>query len=310
MHKGIPVKRNTFLAMFLIMINVWIFLLAPAAILALEASPALLWSIIPCILTTNTQWYLMHEAFHHGLHPNHRTNEVFGRSLSIAFFAPFTLVRFGHMMHHRFNGSLFDRPDLYGPNDNRLAAWVGYYFQLLGGMYLQELLSCAVFILGRKALGAVIDRYLDSNNAVSAEVAKLCRAHFLRDSVIRAMRRDGLISYTIIALSLAFYASAGLWWIPIAMILVRAFLISFANNLPHYGTESSDVYYGMNMQVPAWISPLILNSNYHRIHHHHPTLPWPLLPEQMKRSQEIFDRPLLALAFSQLKGPRRVSVNT
>ncbi len=102
----------------------------------LAASPWWGLVLIPCALSTTTNWSLIHEAIHRLLAPNRRLNDVFGRALAVFFGSPFELLRFPHLEHHRLNGTIADRPEHY--EDTRLTrglAKLRYYPKLVMGIY-------------------------------------------------------------------------------------------------------------------------------------------------------------------------------
>jgi fatty acid desaturase len=51
------------------------------------------------------------------------------------------------------------------------------------------------------------------------------------------------------------------------------------------------------------LSVLILNFNFHRVHHRNPAVPWPKLSELFAEHADSFDRGLLTAAVNQLRGP-------
>jgi len=93
------------------------------------------------------------------------------------------------------------------------------------------------------------------------------------------------------------------WWILAIHFLIRAFCISFLDYLYHYGSPLGDRLHGYNLGLPQWLSPLILNFNYHGIHHRFPALPWRSLEWVFVNEQLVFDSDYLTQAVSQLRGP-------
>ena len=57
-------------------------------------------------------------------------------------------------------------------------------------------------------------------------------------------------------------------------LLARGFLISFLDNVYHYETPVSDVFYAKNLRLAAPLAKLLLNFNFHGIHHVNPAIPW------------------------------------
>lgn len=305
MHDHIPARRNRAIAMVLMGLNLWQFLFLPLLLWSELLSPVWLWTLAVCALTTPPLWYLIHEAFHHGFSPDRDENDTWGHALAMTFGGPYELLRFGHMMHHRFNGAVYDRPDLYDPDrTSRIRAWAGYYFQLLGGFYLQELLSFFIFFTSPRRIERTIDRMLDRDDPVEGQVATVARKTFLAPSLRVVLQRDGLAVYATLLISLLLYGQAGLWYMPLIILAVRALLVSLANNLPHYGTAGDDVRFGHNLRMPRWLGALLLNFNHHRTHHHHPNLPWSRLPDRTRQDGEQLEMPVMRALLAQFAGPR------
>ena len=302
MSQDIPQRRNIAIALALQLVH--LFQLAVLPLFLLPLSPWWLLALIPCALTTNPQWFLIHEAIHHGLSRDKELNDGFGRALCVTLTVPFEVVRFGHLMHHRFNGALVDRPDLFDPSrTSRVKAWVGYYVQLLGGFFLLEAASYAVFLLGPGAVGRVIDSRLDADDPAEAEMARLAQANLARPETVRTLRNDALTSYGLVALAFVLYGLQGFWWVPLCILLARGLLISTANNLPHYDQPTGDIKHGLNTRLPRWAEPLLLNFNHHRTHHHKPTVPWTQLPKATAERGDHMDIGYLRALLAQLKGP-------
>ena len=58
-----------------------------------------------------------------------------------------------------------------------------------------------------------------------------------------------------------------------------------------------------DMWLPRILSMLILDFNFHRIHHRNPAVPWPKLPGLFAADADRYDRGLLTAAVDQLRGP-------
>ena len=298
----IPVRRNTAAGSALLAVNIFQFLLLPG--LAALRGHGWLLLIAPAALTSNTLWYLMHEAFHRSLHPDPRANDAWGRVLSVAFGAPYEVVRFGHLMHHRFNGALIDRPDLYDSNrTGRLRACLGYYTQLLGGLYFSEFCSFALFLGGRRLIARLLDGYFDSADPAEREMGRLAKRTFLAPDVVSRMRLDGLACYGLLAVSFGLYARAGLWFVPLVILGLRGFFVSIANNVPHYAQPTDDVLHGLSVRMSPRLTALMLNFNHHHTHHYMPTAPWTELPRLHAERGERFDMHWLDATLIQLEGP-------
>ncbi len=303
MEERFPYRLNLALAAAGITVSFYRFFLLPLVLLPLH--PLWLLSLIPCAALANSHWFLIHETFHRGFHPRAAINDAAGRILSICFGAPFHVIRFGHLMHHRFNGALIDRTDLYVPGAaNGLWVRASYYLQLFGGLYLQEFFSAALFFCGKQTILAVISRLMQPQDEKSAEIKKFALSMFSRDGVIRSIRIDGCIMYAVFGASLICYGHY--WGWAVLLFFTRGFLVSFANNAAHYGTPRSDVSYALNLRLPLPLMLLYLNFYCHRCHHHNPTLPWTRLPSAMHQTGDTFDGAFIDAALAQLKGPLSV----
>lgn len=295
-------KLNMGLTVFAVGVSLYQFIVLP--VLLLPAHPLWLFSLIPCCLLSNSLWYLMHEAFHRNLHPDARANEAAGRLLAILFGAPYRVVKFGHLMHHRFNGSLVERPDLYDPARlSAAAAARRYYWGLCLGLYVKELLSGVLFcLLPQRFLAVVLSWLIAGDETAARELREAAGAQLAKRETRRAIRVDGLATCVLLAVSVACYGA--FWYVVPLILLLRGFLISFANNVPHYGTSTTDVNHALNVRLSRVTSAFYLHFNYHRVHHQDPRLPWTALPEAFERSGETFDVDLASAALRQFGGPR------
>lgn len=300
MPRPIPTKANLALTALLTLAAAWQLYILPLWLLPHGAWWLL--SLAPLALLANGHWFLTHEAFHFGLHPRREINDALGRWLAVLFGAPYDAVRFGHLMHHRFNGIIIDRPELYDPAETPgWAAWPAYYLQLFGGFYFQEMASYLLFIAGPGAMRAQLERMFDDRDPAQAEIKRLALKQLANPKAIRRGRLEAAGFAAMTALALWAY---GPWWPALAAVfLARAALISFANNLPHYGTSARDVRYGLNLREPAWLRALHLNFYHHRSHHHDPSVPWIRLPAAHAAAGEQFDLTVWRAARAQLRGP-------
>ena len=81
------------------------------------------------------------------------------------------------------------------------------------------------------------------------------------------------------------------------------FLISFMDNVYHYGTRLHATVSGHNLRLPRILSTFVLNFNLHRVHHLSPKVPWTQLPAVFAERSEKFDRGFFSAAINQLYGP-------
>ncbi len=128
----------------------------------------------------------------------------------------------------------------------------------------------------------------------------LMRSLMQRDS-LKEMRADGLATVAMFAVS--FYCYGRYWPFLLIALLFRALLISFLDNVYHYGTSVNDILWAENLRLPQWISGLLLHFNLHGIHHNNPALPWTVLPRIFREKSMAFDGDYFSAAARQLAGP-------
>jgi fatty acid desaturase len=300
MQRPIRATLNAALVGLTAFLHVLQFILLPLWLVPHHALWLLL--LVPCALFSNILWYLVHEGFHQNLHPLPRLNNAYGHVLAVAFGAPFHVLRFGHLMHHRFNGALIDRPDLFDPGrESRRRATIRYYFNLCGGFYLQEVLSACVFLLPRSVIRKAVAALLRKADPEALEIGRLACDVMLRPKIARSCRVDAACTWALVVIGV--WAYGGYAYTLVVAAAARAFLVSVANNLPHYGTPPHDRLYAMNFSLPWPFNIMLLNFNCHRVHHHDPLLPWNLLPAAMQAAGDRFDITCLRALVQQFRGP-------
>jgi len=300
MPRDIRSRTNLALVFFALLLHGGVFLAAPLVLL--PRSPLYGLFLIPVVLHTLPLWYLAHEAFHRNLHPHARANDLLGRLLGVLFGAPFGPLRFGHLMHHRYNGAPIDRPDLYDPRrTGRLEATVRYFLNLCGGFYLLELLSGPAALLPRPLWRRLIERQSRRAGAEEREILQALAETVSRPAVRWAWRAEALAALSFWGFALwAYRAEPGLLLLVLAG---RAVLVSTANNLPHYGTDPRQRLYALNLHLPGWLAGLVLHFNRHRVHHRQPLLPWHRLASAHRASGEGYDLPWMQAFLRQFRGP-------
>lgn len=291
----IPCGLNYFLAGMHLLLNLYQFFVLPIFLLPLNLGWAL--TLVPITALNNPFWSLIHEAIHDMFHPSRRINMVAGRLLSVFFGSPFRVLRVTHLMHHRLNRSPLEGTELYDPEKaSRLRASLGYYFQILGGLYLLEVVSPLPFFLPRPLLLRLQGSFFSGDN-----LGGILFKNLVRDESVREMRSDGFAVLVLFALSAFCYGRH--WELLLIVLLVRAFLISFLDNVYHYRTPVNGIFYAHNLWLPPFFSKLLLHFNLHGIHHRNPTLPWITLSQVFKKEAKQFDGNYFAAAVCQLVGP-------
>ena len=296
----IPVRTNRLLFWLFVLLGMSVYFLIPQAA---QYHPSALLMLIPIALLTNSFWSVIHESFHHSLSPDRDENERMGRALCWFYGAPWRLLRFGHLAHHRFNRSVIDRPDIFDPGTASPArARLGYYLRLLGGLYLLELAAAVVFLLPQKLIAAFIRyRYPNTDRDLPPAFISSLDHALLNPHSLLEIRFDAVIALALLLQSAWLYGSY--LWALLLFLTIRGALISFADNLPHYGTSLYDAHFGRNLETYGFVSRLLLHFNLHGIHHQFPALPWSELPRHFGESGRPYDAQLWQAAMAQLRGP-------
>ena len=293
--RGIPVGINLGLAVFYVAVNLYQFVFLP--LLLLPRSLGWAWTLLPLALLTNPYWSVIHETIHDLFHPNRNINAFFGRLLSILFGAPFRVLRMSHLVHHKLNRRPVEGTEYYDrAKGTKAGAAPGYFFQIFLGLYLVEVLSPVYFLLPRRLLLWVQQKFIRPEG-----VSGLLMQNWLRAESLREIRFDGLL--TLAWLALAFLCYGAHWPLLAAVLLARAFLISFLDNVYHYATPVDDVFYAKNLRLFAPAASLLLNFNLHGAHHINPAIPWIDLPEAFDLEGGKYHGEYFAAAVSQLRGP-------
>lgn len=293
--REVPIAINAVLAMFYAGGNLYQFFVLPFWLLPTDLRWA--WTVAPLALLTNPFWSLIHETIHDLFHPNRAVNAFAGRALAIFFGSPFRILRMSHLLHHKLNRlpaegtEYFDRQ-----RSSKAAAAPGYFFQILFGLYLVELISPLFFFLPRALLQRFKERCLAPQS-----VSALLMQNWLRDDALKEIRQDGA---TILAgLAVSVYAYGAHWPVLAGILLARGLLISFLDNVYHYETPVGDIFYAKNLRLAAPLSKLLLNFNLHGIHHINPAISWINLPQAFLVQKAEFQGGYFAAAWRQLHGP-------
>jgi fatty acid desaturase len=260
------------------------------------------WLLVPIALLTNFFWALHHEAIHGGLHPHRERNLQAGRLMALLLGSSFHVLRFGHLVHHRYNRNPIDRPDAYDPaTTSRWRARLAFLGTLLFGLYLAEVLAPVACWLPRAAIRRVIDRVYRGDDADVSAIRLAAHRQFLDPNRLRLIRTDVLLAWLLIGLSAFLFGAQ--WPMLAAFLIARGVLISVFDNVYHFATPIDRPDYARNLWLPAPLRVLVLNMNLHRVHHQRPALPWWALPIQFHATNDRYDAPLLRMAAAQFAGP-------
>lgn len=292
---GAPEIVNAGLALFYLGVNSFQFILLPLWLL--PAEPRWGWLLVPLALLTNPFWSLIHEAIHDLFSSNKAVNLFVGRLLAILFGSPFRIIRLSHLLHHKLNRMPAEGTEYFDRDKGtKAAAAPGYYFQILIGLYLVEVVSPLYFFLPRRWLEGFRRRYLPAQS-----VSSMLMQNWLGAESLREIRRDGAL--TLLWLGSAFYCYGAHWPLLLAALAARGLLISFLDNVYHYETPVSDVFFAKNLQLAKPLAKLLLNFNLHGIHHINPAISWIDLPRAFDAQAGKYHGGYFSTALGQLRGP-------
>lgn len=263
-------------------------------------------ALLPLALVANGYWATLHEAIHGQLLNGAARNRYAGRILAIFWGSSFRLLRFGHLMHHRFNRHKLDRPDSYDPTvTKRSIAYMRFFTEMFGGLYIVEIITPLVYLMPRKLVRRTVRTLYAGHDAPMPRLRALAEQALSGSKGIAEIRQDALL--TILMISLALFAWGANWPAFAAFLLGRGVLVSLLDNVYHFRTPLDRVDYAYNLSLPVPIQAIFLNMNLHRVHHRQMHLPWWQLPEQFIADREYYDGTLLKGALQQLKGPISIS---
>lgn len=250
-------------------------------------------TITPFLFMHSTQWGLIHEAIHKNLSKNRDANEYGGRMLAVMLGVSFHILRFGHLIHHKLNRQW--QSEIVPKASFREKA--SYYFNLLCGLYITEFVSSVMIaIFSRRVfLGIVKHAKLIGNDDVYMQGE---RFFYVKENAKYARIDMAFVAALYIPAFMAYGSAA---WLLGLFIASRALMISFIDNLYHYGTEMDSA--GKNLHANKWLAAIMLNSNYHGVHHKSPHVSWLNLPHHHKKLNMSYDGRFAEHAWLQLHGP-------
>ncbi|MEX1107643.1 MAG: fatty acid desaturase [Dongiaceae bacterium] len=262
--------------------------------------------LIPIALLSNSFWALNHEAIHGSFHPDAGLNHRAGRIMSVLLGSSFRLLRFAHLMHHRYNRYRLDRPDIYEPERGPYAvAKLRYVGELLLLLYLSGVVVPLLCLQPKSGMRRIFDFVYRHPDPPVQEVRTIADRLFFGDRSLSELRIDAILVILMVAGVVILYGAW--WWMFVGFLVARGALISALDNVYHFGTPLDRVDFAMNLRLAAPLRLAILNMNMHRVHHHHPQLPWWRLPEQFRRTGDSFDAGFIGTALAQFSGPVRMT---
>ena len=286
---------NLHLLLFFIALQTFQLFVLPVWLLPQSAYLGLL-LIIPAVLTTSW-WAFIHEAIHGCLFSNKPLNKIAGRINAVLFGAPFDLLRWGHLLHHAYSRTERERPEVYMPGSTPMF-WctLNYYFRLLGGLYVFEVVGGMLLLLPKPLLKIAIHTFSRPDNVVEFLSDKL-----LSPRTLRVARIEGICILLVYSVAFSLYGKFA--WMLLGALLARACLISLVDNVFHYETPLEQVRYAHNLYLPVCWSRLILHFNLHGIHHLHPNISCWQLPRLHAESGHQYQGCWIRAMTAQFKGP-------
>ncbi len=247
------------------------------------------------MLATTTHWSLIHEAVHGHLVPGKNNNLYSGRGLAILFGAPFRMLRFGHLSHHRISRGEQDRVEVFDPEKfGHLRFSIGYFCYISIGLFLVELFFSLIVLAPKPIVSMVV-------KSGAGPLWPQAQKELLESGKLREMRIDGAIILLLFALSFAAYGSY--WPLLVLALLLRGVQSSVANASYHYATPLNETRFAHNFELPPILARLILNFNFHHVHHVYPGLPWNGLAEAFEKNGFTYDTDYLHGMVRQFRGP-------
>jgi len=302
--RAIPDRTNLVLAACLGVLNVALLVGVPHA-----SAPVAAWGFVTLavVVTAPMHWALIHEGIHRLLVTGRGRNDVAARALSIAYGAPFAILKFGHLFHHRHNRTPLDRTEHFAERGalDRLGARLSFYFRLFGGLYLGEVVLGLALLLPAAWLRAGIRRSAgrapEGYEPLSAQIER----ELLAPATLAAARIDALVIAGLAAAVAVTWGTAG--WLVAVTFFLRGAVVSLLDNAFHYGGPLDELHAAYNARLPVPLARLVLNSNYHGIHHRYPRVPWRHLATVHAAAAggaaSTFDGGYAGIVARQLRGP-------
>lgn len=289
--------------------------LAAIHLTAIVATPVLIYFtnnflfgllLLPSLVLTNTTWALIHEGIHSNFNSDTKKNNIYSRFLAILIHSNFEVLKFGHLMHHRYNRTDYDLTEGCNTKSKQqsllnykfylLLQNLGYYFHITIGLYLAELIGPLLMLIPINIITKYADKILGSEHGYVINGKNI----LLKPARVKKIRLDNCINILFFSLIIFLYINT--IWLYLTYLTIRALLISSVDNLPHYGCSRDKISGAFNLSAPRLWQAMILNFNLHRIHHKYPNLAWHLLPEKFNSDQDYYDLNYFRQYFLQWRG--------
>ena len=256
---------------------------------------------VTVIFSAPLHYGLMHETMHGNMFRKPQWDRRVGRALGVALGLPWETMRFGHLAHHAFNRHVLDRPEYLAPGKRYAAAAPAYFTKLVLGNALGYALMPYAVMLPVSTTERVVALGTPGEDAA---VIRAAAVRAFTNPTKRAAVRIDLAAFLLLAV-LAVVAWRAQWWIFAVCILGRWSVLSLLDNAAHYGMPLDSRQEARNTTLPSWATFLVLNQNFHGVHHQNPDLHWSALPQAFGKADD--DGPWLGAVARQFHGPVRLS---
>ncbi len=261
-----------------------------------------LWLLVPVIaLLTPLHWGLVHESLHGSLHGTAAANRLMGRALAVQLLMSWDMVRFGHLTHHDSNRHPLDTPEVLRDGASWIRGGAVYYFMLLFGNAAISVVAPLGVLVPLSVTRRLIERLGQDSELAKIRAAAL-KAFTNADRRVR-IRTDLAIILLLIVVALLCWGAA--WPVFVACCVVRCTMLSLLDNAHHYGTSLDSGRNARNTSMPGWARWLILNQNFHGVHHQLPDLNWRELQATFEAAGHRYNSSWIGCVLNQLRGPMR-----
>lgn len=187
-------------------------------------------------LAIHLAFTVWHEAVHGTVFRSQRGNDLVGVVGMLPYMTPYFMQRWVHLEHHR----KMNLPD--DPN----------YIYLDGPLLTLPFRYPRALAYGKKVLKA-------DPRAPWEKKSDLATTALIGMVYLGALVTGHLVDILV------------LWFVPV--VVAKLVMDWYVNYLPHRGLPA-DKFLGTRVIEIGWLTPLLLNHNYHAVHHLWPTVPW------------------------------------
>ena len=235
--------------------------------------PVRLMALVAFCLMGQTLFALIHEAEHGHLLPSKRHNELLGVLLSALFPGSFSVLRAGHLVHHRRNRTEAEAIDVIRPGQSRLRRYATYYSMLSGVIWAGIVLLSVVMCLLPSRLFKLPRDHEQATNP-HTYLAFLAEVPSQRQVWLEVLFVLGAWAAMSWALELS--------WVSVLAYVTFGIVWSSQQFIYHVRTPLHIVEGSWNLHMWRPFELLLLNTNHHLTHHRHPNVPWSHLPALAK----------------------------